>query len=254
MKKTAFLKKEFFEIIKTNKIIILPAIFIFFGLLSPLTAKYTPQILESVFKSYGMASIEMKDSLFTDSYAQLFKNISQLCFIIILVFAGTIVGEKVKGTVMLVLTKPVSRSNFIISKFIAAVSLYSISFLLACIACVYYTFLLFPEYYNSNLVLSLCTLWAFGAFFIAMTIFSSTITKSFTAASVLGIAGYLLVSGSTIIPYVRDYSPGILTSLGLDILTGKSAPTDLIAPLAVTILLAAAFIVGSVYVFKNQEI
>lgn len=254
MKKMAFLKKEFFEIIKTNKMIILPAIFIFFGLLSPITAKYTPQLLESMFKSYGMPSIKLPDPVFTDSYAQLFKNVTQLCFIIILVFAGTIVGEKVKGTVMLVLTKPVSRANFIISKFIAAIALYSISFILACSACVYYTSLLFPEYYNNHLALSLFSLWAYGTFFIAMAIFSSTISKSFAAASILGIAGFLLVSGSTIIPYVSKYSPGILGTLGLEILTGKSASADLIAPLAVTIFLAAAFIVGSVFVFRNQEL
>lgn len=254
MSSFAFLKKEINEIIKTHKIFILPLVFLFFGLLSPLTAKFTPELMESMLKSYGMAAIKLPEPTFLDSYAQLFKNISQLCFIVILVFVGTIVGEKVKGTAILVLTKPVSRTKFIISKFIAAVGLYTVAFILAGLACVYYTYLLFPVFYNDMLVLSLFTLWVFGAFLISMTIFVSTISKSFTLAAVLGIAGFLLTSASTIIPYVSKYSPGILGSLGLDILSGKKMPVDFIGPLITTIAISVVFIIGSIFVFKRQEL
>jgi ABC-2 type transport system permease protein len=210
--------------------------------------------MEAMSKSYGMIIKYTQEPSFIDSYAQLFKNIAQLCFIVILVFAGTIVGEKVKGTAILVLTKPVSRAKFIISKFIAALCLYTIAFVLATLACVYYTYLLFPVFYNDKLLLSLFTLWIFGAFLISMTTFVSTISKSYTLAAVLGIAGFLLVSGSTIIPYINKYSPGIFGSLGLDILSGKKLPITAVAPLITTIAASVAFIVGSIYVFKRQEI
>jgi ABC-2 type transport system permease protein len=250
----AFFKKEINEIIKTNKIYILPAVFLFFGLLSPISAKYTPQLMQEMLKSYGMASQKFPEASFLDSYAQLFKNIAQLCFIIILVFAGAIVGEKVKGTAILVLTKPVSRAKFILSKFAAAICLYTFAFILASIACIYYTYLLFPIFYNDKLLLSLFTLWIYGAFLISMTIFVSTIGKSFTISAVLGIAGFILISASTIIPYVSKFSPGIFGSLGLEILSGKALSSAAIAPLIITVAASAAFIFGSIYVFKKQEI
>jgi ABC-2 type transport system permease protein len=250
----AFLKKEINEIIKTNKIYILPAVFLFFGLLSPLTAKFTPQILKAFAKSDEMTFIFTKEPSFIDSYAQLFNNISQLCFIVILVFAGTIVGEKVKGTAILVLTKPVSRAKFIISKFIAAIGLYTAAFILATVACVYYTYLLFPVFYNDKLPLSLFTLWIFGVFLISMTIFISTISKSFTVSAVLGIAGFLVISATTAIPYVKKVTPGIFGSLGVEILSAKSLPIDAIAPLITAVVISVGFIVGSIYVFKRQEI
>ena len=250
----AFLKKEIFEIIKTHKIYILPAVFLFFGFLSPLTAKFAPQLMEATLKSYGMTFQKLPEPSFIDSYAQLFKNISQLCFVVILVFAGTIVGEKVKGTAILILTKPVSRAKFILSKFIAAISLYTAAFILASIACIYYTYLLFPVFYNDKLLLSLFTLWVFGAFLISLTIFVSTVGKSFTISAVLGIAGFLLISALTIIPYVGKYSPGIFGSLGLDILSGKSLPIDAVAPLITTIIVSVVFVFGSIFIFKRQEI
>ena len=93
--------------------------------------------------------------------------------------------------------------------------------------------------------------WSFSAF---NDYFVSTISKSFTLAAVLGIAGFLLASGSTIIPYINKYSPGILGSLGLDILSGKKLSIIAVAPLITTVAASVAFIVGSIYIFKRQEI
>lgn len=64
----------------------------------------------------------------------------------------------------------------------------------------------------------------------------------------------LKLSGSTIIPYINKYSPGIFGSLGLDILSGKKLPITAVAPLITTIAASVAFIIGSIYIFKRQEI
>jgi ABC-2 type transport system permease protein len=249
-----FFKKEMNEIIKTHKIYVLPALFLFFGFLSPLTAKFMPQLMEEMAKSTGMIIKYAQEQSFLDSYAQLFKNISQLAFIIILVFVGGIVGEKVKGTAALILTKPVSRTKFIISKFTAAIALYTFAYLLSVIACVYYTYLLFPVFYNDKLVLSLLMLWGSGAFMISATIFISTISKSFTTAAGLGIGAYLLLLASTAVPYVSKYTPGNIGNIGLSILQGTTPIEDATAPIMTATILAGLLIFGSIAVFKRQEI
>lgn len=249
-----FFKKEINEIIKTHKIYVLPALFLFFGFLSPLTAKFMPQIMEEMAKSTGMIIKYTQELSFLDSYAQLFKNISQLAFIIILVFAGMIVGEKVKGTAALVLTKPVSRTKFIISKLSAALALYTFAYLLSVISCVYYTFLLFPQFTNDKLVLSLLMLWGFGVFIIAITIFISTVSKSFTTAAGVGIGAYLLLLASTAIPYVSKYTPGNLGNIGLTILQGTTPIEDASAPIITAIIISLIAVIGSIAVFKRQEI
>ena len=41
----AFVKKEFMEIIRTYKLVVLGAIFLILGIMNPLTAKLTPTLL-----------------------------------------------------------------------------------------------------------------------------------------------------------------------------------------------------------------
>ena len=248
-----FLKKEFSEIIKTHKIFVLPAIFLFFGFLSPLMAKYTPEILKSV----GGITIDPKmfDTTYTAAYEQLFKNLNQIGFIImILVFMGIVVDEKVKGSVTMVLTKSLSRSWFILDKFIAAAVLYTLSFVLATGACTYYSFLLFPEFSAANLLTGLLLLWVYGIFIISFTVFSSTISKSHVISAVISLAVFLGISAIGAIPKVGDYLPGALSSLGLGLIKGTSKYGDVLLPLIISIAFILIFISLAVAAFRKQEL
>lgn len=255
MKGFGFFKKEINEIIKTHKVIVLPAVLLFFGFLSPIFAKFTPQLLAEVFKSQGMAPVKIPDPTFLDSYGQLFKNFTQLgIIVIILVFMSVVVEEKVKGSAVLVLTKTVTRAQFILSKCFASLTLYTVSFVLSVVACVYYTYLLFPAFYNDQLVLSLFMLWLYGVFMISITIFASTISKTHTIAAVLSITGFIISVGSSAIPYVSKISPGSLGAMGLSVLGGKAPVTDAVAPLIAGVVFSVMFIWGSVLVFRRQEL
>lgn len=248
-----FLKKEFNEIIKTHKIFVLPAIFLFFGFLSPLLCKYTPEILKSV----GGVTLDPKlfNTTYTGAYEQLFKNINQMGFIImILVFMGIVVDEKIKGSVTMVLTKSLSRNWFILDKFIAATALYTLSFILAAGACTYYSFLLFAEFSTANLLIGLLLLWVYGIFIISFTIFSSTISKSHVISAVISLVIFLGTSAIGAIPKVGDYLPGALSSLGLGLITGTSKSGDIFLPLIVCIALILVFISLAVTAFRKQEL
>ncbi len=248
-----FLKKELSEIIRTHKIFVLPAIFLFFGFLSPLLAKYTPELLKSV----GGVTIDPKmfNTTYTAAYEQLFRNINQIGFIImILVFMGIVVDEKVKGSVTMVLTKSLSRNWFIIDKFIASAALYTLSFILSAGACTYYSFLLFPEFSTANLLTGMLLLWVYGVFIISFTILSSAISKSHVISAVLSLAIFLGTSALGAIPKVGDYLPGALSSLGLGLITGTSKYGDVLTPLVICIALILVFISLAVVSFRKQEL
>lgn len=248
-----FLKKEFNEIIRTHKIFVLPAIFLFFGFLSPLLCKYTPELLKSV----GGVTLDPKlfNTTYTGAYEQLFKNINQMGFIImILVFMGIVVDEKIKGSVTMVLTKSLSRNWFILDKFIAATALYTLSFVLSAGACTYYSFLLFPEFSTANLLPGLVLLWVYGIFIISFTILSSTISKSHVISAVLSLAIFLGTSAIGAIPKVGDYLPGALSSLGLGLIKGTSKYGDVLLPLLVCVSLIFIFVSLAVAFFRKQEL
>jgi len=256
MRKLTFFKKEMMEICRTYKIIVLPAIFLFFGLLSPLTAKFLPQLIEKFGNSQQGYIIQMSEApKYNVAYEQLFSCIGQIgMIVIILVFMGTVVGEKVKGSAILVLTKTVTRSQFILSKYLAATILFTISFIVSVVACSYYTYLLFGRFYNNNLILGLFLMWLFITFIISMTIFASTLSKTITVSAVLGFLCFAGISALSALPVIKEYSPGSLLGMGLGLIDGKESVSEIVAPIVTSIVMIILFLIGSIYVLKKQEI
>ena len=253
MSSAAFLYKEFKEILRTPKIIILPAVFTFFGILSPLTGRYMNEIL--AFSLKGQMEIKLPESTYFDSYGQFFKNLTSICIIIvILTFMGTVTDEKTRGSAALILTKCVSRANFILGKFFACTSLFTFAYVLSIAVCLYYTYFLFHIFLIPNLWLSLLMFWIYGIFIISITIFASILGKSTMTAAVLSFLGFVAISFLTFIPYVGKYTPGSLSNLCMEVLTGVKAAEQALYPIIATAVLTIFTIISSIFVFKRQEI
>lgn len=251
MRKMAFVKKEILEIFKTPKIFVLPAIFLFFGMASALTARYMNELIAAM----SDLDIKMPEPVYVDAYAQLFKNLSFMGIVVmILTFMGMVVDEKVKGSAILVLTKCVSRTQFILSKLTAAVLLYTFSYLLGVLGCVYYTYVLFPRFSHDYLITALVLFWVYGLFFIATTTLASTISKSHTMAAVAGFLSYAVVTAWAALPDIGRYSPGSLPALGLGLLSGTNQPSDMTGALVVALSGFLVITAASILLFKRQEL
>lgn len=252
----SFFKKEIIEIIRTRRIFVMPVIYLFFGFMSPLTARYMKEIFKSI-GSGGMGGIEirMPDPTYLDAYIQLFKNMNQICIIIlILSVMGTVVDEKIRGTAVPVLTKNLSRTGFILCKFLAGIIFFTFSYLLAVAACIYYTYLLFPRFSNSGLFWALFVLWAYGLLIYTITLFASIISKTTVISAVLSFMGFALLSAGAAIPAFKGYFPGILGGISTGIITGSASPGDAAAPLAIAVGLVAALLSVGIMIFKKQEL
>jgi ABC-2 type transport system permease protein len=250
----AFFKKEIMETYKTPKAIILGALFLFFGILSPLTAKYMNQILAMAGEQQGF-SIVLPDSTFVQSYMQFFKNIYFMMTVVtILVFAGTVAEEKSRGTAVLVLTKCLSRSGFIMGKLIAAVLVFTAAYALSTAICIYYTSLMFPEFINAGILTALLLYWIFGCLMIALTILVSILSKSMTVAAVSGFGCYALISAVAALPYVGKYTPGMLQVLSTELSDGTKLPSDALIPALITAAMILVAVVAGLAAFRRQEL
>ncbi len=110
-----FFKKEVKAIFKTYRIWLIPLIFIFFGILSPVSAKFLPAILKAAMQADTtqkvFLQIKIPEPTQTDAYLQWVKNLSQFGMLtLILISMGLVAEEKARGTLALVVTKPVSNS------------------------------------------------------------------------------------------------------------------------------------------------
>ena len=113
---TVFAGKEAREIPRTWRIWVLPGILLFFALTDPVLARFTPQIVGALGGNQ-LSGLKIPTPTYLDAYAQWTKDLSQIgLFALIIIYAGIISAETKSGTAVLVLTKPVSRTAFVIAK------------------------------------------------------------------------------------------------------------------------------------------
>ncbi|HOO44411.1 MAG TPA: ABC transporter permease subunit [Bacillota bacterium] len=252
MNSAFFTKKELKEYFKTPKFIILLIVFIFFSILSPLTARYMNELIAALSPDL---QITLPDPNFQEAWVQFYKNMTSLCLIVLLIImTGTVAQEKNKGSIMLVLTKKVSRFNFLSSKFFAGALVFTIIFIVGALINILYTYLLFDAFAYTGLYLSLVMIWLNGLFYIALAILVSVISKTPTIAALLGFVGYAIFNLLNISESIQRFNPAGATSLVNSILAGTSTDFSNWLCLASTIIGTLIMLLGSYLIFKKQEI
>ena len=207
------LRKEFTEQFKTSKVIIVAAVFLFFGLSTPLLIKYTPELLKMV--GTGGITLEIPTPTSGQSLAEYTSTMSQFGVLMaVLVAMGAIAKEVEMGTAAMVLSKPVGRLAFILAKLKAGGFTFLVSLLLGGLACWGYTLILFGDanalgFLYQNLLLGL-----FFAFCLGVTLFFSSLMKSQLAAGGLALAFIIFLSAISGLPWIGRFLPGALINWG----------------------------------------
>lgn len=252
MFKVSLLKKELNEYFKTPKILILGTVFIFFAIASPALAKYMNEILTMVAEDIN---ITFPDPTLNDAWMQFFKNMHTICFIIFLIFmTGTVSQEKNKGSITLVLTKNVSRFQFLFYKLIAGIIILTILVILAICFSGYYTYRLFDGYLFDGFMESMILFWLMGVFYISLGILVSTIGKTPTTSALFGFVGFALLQIINVSSKLALFNPAGASSIANQILAGTFDLTQFWIPMVVTFSSTLLLFLISYILFKKQEI
>ena len=250
---TAFLKKELLEYTRTYKLFIMLTIFAIFGILNPLTAKLLPDILGGIMTD-GI-TITLPPPYALDSWAQFFKNATQICLIVTaLVFSGILSSELSRGTLINMLTKGLSRAAVILAKYAGMALVWTASIWLCFGLTFGYTVWLFPNDEVTSLFFSAACLWLFGMFLIAFLLFASTLTKnSYGCLLIVGtaIVALMLIN---IAPGAREFNPLTLVSANMALLTGDAKPYSLYTPALISLSLSAASVAAAVLIFRKKQL
>ncbi len=251
---SAFLGKEFKEIFRTWRIWVLPGIVLFFAVSGPVLAKITPDLLRTLMTDQqpGMV-IQLPDPTHVDAYLQWTKNLSQIVlFAVIIMFGGVISGEKKSGTAALVLTKPLSRTAFVIAKFVSQAALVVVPTILGALATWGITYAVFAEAPLAPLAEATGAWLVFALLFVALMELLSALFDSQAGAAGLGFLGYILLSVASIWKPALDYSPAALVGAPTNLAMGEA--TTLGWPIASALVIAALCVAGAVYVFRKREL
>ncbi len=250
---TVFLKKEIFEYTKTYKLLIMLMVFAVFGITNPLMAKLLPEILGSLMAD--SISMSLPEATAFDAWTQFFKNATQMGLIVMtILFSSILSWELSKGTLIIMLTKGLSRTVVILSKYTCMVLVWTTSIAL-CFGLTYgYTVYLFPGDLTVNLLFSTFCLWLFGVFLLAVLLFSATLTKSNYGCLLITGTAIVVCMLVNIIPATHRYNPISLATDNLGLVTNSIEVSSLYCPILISCLLSLFLVVLSVLIFRKKQL
>jgi ABC-2 type transport system permease protein len=249
-----FARKEAVEILRTWRIWVLPGILLFFALTGPVMAKFTPEIVGAVGGSQAAALLKaIPKPTYIDSYAQWIKNLSQIAlFAVVIIYGGLISSESKSGTAVLVLTKPVSRTAFVVAKALVHAAFLSVTLIVGTLITWGGTAIAFGKAPATVLFSSAGAWLAFGLLFLAIMMALSALLDSQAGAAGIGLGVYVAFSVAGMWKPLATYSPAALVAAPARIVSGESVALGW--PIATAALLAVALVAFAAWSFGRKEL
>ena len=247
-------RKELLQQARTKRLLIVVAVFVLFGLTSPLLAKFTPELLGSIPGAEQFADLIPEPSI-ADALAQYIKNLTQFGFILaVLLGMGAVAGEKERGTAAMILSKPLPRWAFLLSKFVSQVAVYVLALGIAALGAYYYTFILFGPVDVGSFVLLNLLLLLWLLIFVAVTLLGSVLGKSTSAAGGIGLGGAVLLLLAGSLPKVGSLAPGGLVTWASQLGAGVDPVDPNGGAVAMALVIILLSLIGALAAFEAQEI
>jgi ABC-2 type transport system permease protein len=245
-------RKEWMEFIRTYRLLIVAIVLVFFGLTSPLLAKFTPEIVALVPGGTDISKLIPSPTVW-DAVAQYVKNMAQFGIILALLLTmGAISQEKDKGTAAMMLVKPMPRGAFLGAKFLALAAMFAICLIAAGLACYYYTLLLFEAMDILHWLVLNALLFLYVMVYVALTLFCSTLAKSQAAAGGIALGLMVILGLVGAIPNLGEYLPGELISWGTRLMQGDTSSSWTAIGTSVGLILIS--LLAAWLIFNKQEL
>ncbi len=247
-------RKELWQQWRTKRVLVITAVFLLFGLTSPMLAYFTPKLIQNLPGAEQFANL-IPTPTAADAVGQYIKNLTQFGFILaVLLGMGLVAGEKEHGTAAMMLSKPLPRWAFILSKFVAQTAVYALAFLAAALAAYFYTWILFEPLNLAAFLFGNFLLLVWILVFSAVTLLASTLANSTGAAAGLALAGAIVLAILGSLPNIGALFPAGLvawaSTLGLPTATVAVNGGALTASTGLIIIC----LVTAVAVFEVQEL
>ena len=253
---TILFRKELTEAWRTRRLPVIAGLFAIVGMISPLTARYLPEILKATLGD--QMTVPIPQPTVQSALEQLQKNLGQLGALSAIALAmGSVAGELDKGTAALILAQPVTRRAFLAAKLAAIGAVLAICTALAVAVAWVYTAVLFEPGPVLGWVVLAGLAWLALAAWASLTFLASAATASTAAAAGLGFVGLIGLSILAAVPAFDRLLPSGLAGPGLRIAAGTTAGLDggsLATAVAGTLVIVAASVVGAVVAFRRREL
>lgn len=251
----AFWKKEWMDLVRSGKAVLLLLIASLFGIMNPAIAKLTPWLMETMSESLQETGLHMTEVTVDamTSWVQFYKNMPMELIIIVLLLGGIFTQEYQKGTLVMVLTKGLKRRSVYLAKTFMCALAWSVCFWLS-----FFITWLYNDYFWNNgiaehLIITAALFWLFGLWIFFLLVFFSAVAKE-TTGVLAGTGMILLISYiAGMFPKIQEYLPTKLLE-AQTLLTESAVPGDFYKAIAVVLLLNIAAVLTGMILFDKKNI
>lgn len=251
----AFLKKEMLDCARSGKLLVLCILFLIFGIINPAIAKLTPWMLEllsDTLAENGMIVTRFTVNALT-SWTEFFKNIPVVLIVFVLIYSGIFTKEYESGTLILILTKGLSRYKVVLAKFIIMFVMWTIGYWLSFGITYGYN----AYYWDNSIAVGVMSAavnwWLFGIWVVCLIMLFSTLSKNHTGV-LLGTGGSVLtVYLVSLFPQISKYTPTILMK-STSLLIGAESIEVYRTAILITILINISCLIISIIVMNKKQL
>jgi ABC-2 type transport system permease protein len=235
------LEKEVVEAWRTHKVVMVAALYVVLGIASPLIIRYLPE-LQAMFgpanEELGLGELGLADAI--DLLARDLTQFGSIAAVLLAM--GNVAGERERGTLAVVLSRPLSRTAFLVAKFVGLAMVLGLGTILGVLATFLYSGLLFGPtdplaWLQVAMLLLLAVLVP-----AAITFLGSVLAGSSLGAAAIGVAGLVILSLGSTLPAANPFFSTGLAEIARAVPLEGIGP-DLDAPRTITV--SIGIIVGS---------
>lgn len=252
----AFMKKEWMELCRSGRVLVLLLVFALFGIMNPAIAKLTPWLMEEIFsKSFadmGLAVGTVTVDAMT-SWEQFYKNIPVALISFVLFCSGSFTAEYQKGTLIPVVTRGLPRQKIVLAKALMIFASWTAVYWL-CFGITYgYNAYFWDNGIAQHPFLAAALTWLFGIWVIALLVCLSAVAQSNTQV-LAGVGGIVMAMYlGSMLPKISRYLPIKLMD-GMSLLHGVSLSENYDVSIAVTGLTVLLCMGLATVFFKRKQL
>jgi ABC-2 type transport system permease protein len=251
--------KEARELLKTLRVIILPAVFLFFGVAGPGIIRLLPILLEST-EAQGI-DMALPDFGPADGFGQFLELARQMGLLaVVIVYMGIVAGERRDGMLATMFVKPVPRRLYLTSRWLVNGAYALVAFMLGAAVALLYTLLLLGQIDIGDAVAATFLYASYVLLTFSWTTLFSALLKSPPAAAGLSVLPLfaLPVLGVLWEP-LGEYGPYGAVAAGTAVLgmlgtTPEAIPTSAVISAVLNLVWCGLLVVGAGSVLRRVEL
>lgn len=163
-------------------------------------------------------------------------------------------SEYSKGILVIMLTRGLSRPAVILSKLTAALTIMTVCFWMSFGVTYGYTVYFWSDSDLPHVLFAGFALWVEGIMYISITMLGCVLFRQMFTSVLFLLAVTVSITLLGMLKSLERFSPMILSNKNVDLLSGAASLSDFAVPMAVTLVISAACILGAAGMLNKKQV